>query len=179
MRSHCTKWVTFIFMMSILAACGGGGDGDGAVSGHVPYLVSAPTVTSAESGLDPNSYDVTISLEADGPTGVMFISLWVIDENDSSNFTVLDLTNIPGTKQWTATTNSFLPLPPGQYYIDDIVLEDGDTFTADPLRTGWYFSDPFFSTSKYYVDEREMSGLNFLFYNFGVSGISITRFTLP
>jgi hypothetical protein len=75
--------------------------------------------------------------------------------------------------------NVYSPLSPGQYYVDEIVLDDGDPFTADPLRTGWYFSEPFFSTSKYYVDEREMSGFNLLFYNFGLSGISITRFTLP
>ena len=146
MRFHCTKWLTFIFMVSIIAACGGGGDGDGAVSGHVPYLVSAPDVTYATSGIDSTKYDVTVTLEADGPTGVMFVSLWIIDENNSSNFTFLDLTNTPGTKHWTATTDTLLPLPSGQYYVDDIVLDDGDPFTADPLRTGWYISDPFFST---------------------------------
>ncbi len=132
-------------VLLIVGGCGDSSDSDeaplGGVSDHVPYLVGAPTVTFVPNGTD---YDVTVTLEADGPTGVMDVSLWIFDVT-LANSASLDLTNTPGTKFWTATTNPLIPLPPGEYYVDDIVLNDGDPFTADPLRTGWYISDPLFS----------------------------------
>ena len=166
-----------------LAGCGGDddpeGDGD-AVSGYVPYLLSAPTVSFSANATTPTSYDVTVTVEANGPTGVAFASLWIIDVNNSGNFAFLDLINTGGTT-WTATTMALLPLAPGQYYIDDIILEDADVFADPVVRTGWYTEDFFFSSNNYFVDERELvtATLEIPFYNFGVSGIGVTRFTLP
>jgi hypothetical protein len=172
------------FLMLILAGCGGGGGGGTGgtgsnVSGQVPYLVSGPSITFSSNPTVTTNYDVTVTIEADGPTGVMFADLWIFHETDTSNFTHLDLVNTPGTKRWTGTTNAFLPIVPGQYYIDSIVLDDGDPFTADPLRTGWYFIMPSLSTSAYYVDERILSGVTFLYYGSGLSTRPVGRFTLP
>jgi len=170
-------------LILILAGCGGGGGGkdggDSAVSGQVPYLVNGPSITFSTHPTITANYNVTVTIEADGPTGVMFAGLWILHETDPSNFTYLDLSNIPGTKRWTGTTNTYLPLVPGQYYIDDITLDDGDVFTADPLRTGWYFIMPYLSTSVYYVDERITSGLTMPFYGFGLTSRPVGRFTLP
>jgi hypothetical protein len=170
-------------LLLILAGCGGGGGGEngtgGAVSGKVPYLVSGPSFTIRSSPTSTGNYDVTVTIEADGPNGVMFAGLWILHETDGGNFTHLDLVKTPGTKRWTGTTNTYVPLVPGQYYIDDIVLDDGDPFTADPLGTGWYFTMPGLSTSVYYVDERITSSVSFLYYGGGLSSRSIGRFTLP
>jgi hypothetical protein len=109
----------------------------------------------------------------------MFAGLWLLHETDGSNFTHLDLVNTPGTKRWTGTTNAFQPLVPGNYYVDDVVLDDGDPFTADPLGTGWYFVMPRLSTSVYYVDERITTFVDFLYYGGGLSSRPIGRITLP
>jgi hypothetical protein len=179
-------WVLAL-AFAVTFGCGGGGGsnsgGGSAVSGRVPYLLSSPTITYATSAWDNTKYDVTVTLQADGPTGVAFIGLWILDQSNDSDFDHLDLVNVPGTKQWKATSDAFLPLPSGTYYIDSIVLDDGDPFSVDPLRTGWYVVMPPLSTSNYFVDERELSGpfasRTITFYNYGVSAISITTFTLP
>jgi hypothetical protein len=90
---------------------------------------------------------------------VQFVSAWILDDTNT-NVTSLDLVNIPGTRLWRAATKTYLPMPAGQYRIDDIVLEDGDPFTADPLRTSWCVMMDIVSTSMYYVDERETLGTN-------------------
>jgi hypothetical protein len=41
---------------------------------------------------------------------------------------------------------------------------DGDPFTADPLRTGWYFIMPPLCTSVSCVDERMLSGITLPYY---------------
>mgnify|MGYP001596820177 FL=1 len=142
MNSGKVKWIVMVLSLALLASCGGGGGGTGgsgsAISGKVPYLISGPTVSFSSHPTFTTQYNVTVTLEADGPTGVAFADLWIFHETDGSNFTHLDLINAPGTKRWTGTTLTLLPLVPGQYYIDDIILDDGDPFTADPLRTGWY-----------------------------------------
>ena len=171
-------------LMLVLAGCGGGGGGGtngpgGNISGQVPYLVNGPSVTFSTHPTVTTSYDVTVTIEADGPTGVMFAGLWILHETDGSNSTHLDLVKTPGTKRWTGTTNAFLPLVPGPYHIDNIVLDDGDPFTADPLRTGWYFIMPPLSTSVYYVDERITSGVSFPYYGGGLSSRLVGRFVLP
>lgn len=167
-------------ILLLVFGCGGGEQkGDAVPSGYVPYLVSAPTVTYVRSSWDTTKYDVIVTLQADGPTGVMFASLWIIDVAGEMNFASLELTNIPSTKTWTATTNYYVPLPPGDYYLDDIELHDGDIFTADPLRTGWYFFNSLFFNSFYSLDESETSGGTFPFLKFGVSNIGVVRFTLP
>lgn len=132
-------------------------------------------MTYKQSSWDPNYYDVTVTLYADGPTGVKVVQLWI----NGDNAMPLDLINIPGTKKWQGTTNYYTPLPPGQYYIDQILLYDNDPFTQDELRTGWYIMMPNVSTSKYFVDERITKGVSFLFYNYGLTDFNITSFALP
>lgn len=175
------KWFSAVLVLAVAAGCGGGGSGgtaNGAISGHVPYLLSSPTVTYSLSTLSTttNYYDVTVTLQADGPTEVQNVDLWIMDSNDNSNFDHLDLANVSGTKKWTATTLALVPLPSGQYYLDSILLDDGGTTT---LRQGWYTYMSLLSTNTYCADERETAGTNMLFYNFGVTGIHVTRFTLP
>lgn len=174
-----------ILALALLAAvgCGGGGGGDtgggqaSVVSGKVPYLLSAPSLTFAVNAFSSAEYDVTVTVEADGPTGVAFADVWICDDADT-NCEPIDLANIPGTKRWRGSTNAFLPVPAGRYRVDSIMLHDGDPFTANPLRTGWYIYDDFFSTSVYFVDEREVSDVEFLYYNWGLSSIPITRVTV-
>ena len=177
------RWKTLAVIILLLAGCGGGGgnneSGSGsAVSGKVPYLLSKPTVTYAVNALDNTKYDVTVTVEADGPTGVAFADVWIFDDTGAS-FDHIDLINIVATKLWKGTTNTLVPLPPGSYRVDNITLHDGDPLSTDPLRSGWYIYNDIFSTSVYFVDERELSGLSFLYYNWGLSDISIARFTLP
>jgi len=160
------KWLVPVSMAFLLVSCGGGGGGGGnggpgnGISGKVPYLVSGPAVTFAVSAWNPAMYDVTVTLEADGPTGVMFAQVLITHETPTGDFAFLDLVNIPGTKRWTGTTIAQVPLSAGSYRVDDIHLDDGDVFTADPLGTGWYFVMPVFSTSMYYVDERIETNAN-------------------
>lgn len=172
-------------LLLILAGCGGGGGGGGdgtggVVSGKVPYLVSGPSMTFATNPSQPTKYDVTVTLEADGPTGVYSALVWITDENDWTNSTPLDLVNTPGTKRWAGSTYTYLPLDPGQYYIEEIMLHDGDPIAADPLGTGWYFMMSPLSTSMYYVDERITSNTPaFLYYGGGLTLRPVVRFTLP
>lgn len=182
MRSLTLMILTLVLFSA--AACGGGGGGGdngggpgSAVSGYVPYLLSAPSLTFAVNASNTAKYDITVTVEADGPTGVQFADVWICDDTDA-NCEPIDLLNIPGTKRWRGTTNSFLPVPSGNYRVDDIMLHDGDPFTADPLRTGWYIYNDFLSTSVYFVDEREVSDVNILYYNWGLSAIPITRVTI-
>lgn len=166
-----------------IVGCGGGGGSDGsgpggAVSGRVPYLLSKPIATFASSTWDNTHYDVTVTVEADGPTGVQFADVFLRDDT-GTNFAFIDLDHITGTKQWRGATNTFVPLPAGNYRVEEIMLHDGDPLNADPRRTGWYIYDEFFSTSVYFVDERELSGVNILYFNWGLSAIPVTRVTLP
>jgi len=90
-------------LILILAGCGGGGGGGtggpgGVVSGQVPYLVNGPSFTFASNPTFTTKYDVTVTIDADGPTGVMFAGLWIFHETDASNFTHLDLIQTPGTQ---------------------------------------------------------------------------------
>jgi hypothetical protein len=125
-------------------------------------------------------YDVTVTLEADGPTGVYAAYVWLFDETDDSDTQPIDLFNTPGTKRWTGSTYSYLPVSPGQFSIDEIVLEDGDWQAADPIGSGWYFVMPVFSTSMYYVDERITSNTPaFLYYGGGLTSKPVTKFMLP
>lgn len=179
-----TKLTILALVLLALAGCGGGdgGDTDGntgsVVSGHVPYLISAPSITFAVNSFDTAKYDVTVTVEADGPTGVQFADVWICDDA-GANCEPIDLTNISGTKLWRGSTNVWVPVPAGTYHADEIMLYDGDPFTADPLRTGWYIYNDLFSTSVYFVDEREVSDAGgFLYYNWGLSAIPVTRVTV-
>ncbi|MHB8846336.1 MAG: hypothetical protein ACYC7L_16500 [Nitrospirota bacterium] len=125
-------------------------------------------------------YEVTVTLEADGPTGVFAAEVFINDETGSGDFTFIDLVNKPGTKRWTGSTNTYVPLSPGQYVVEDITLDDGDWLTADPLGTGWYIADSVFSSSMYYVDERITSSAPAIeYYGGGLTSKPVTRFTLP
>lgn len=182
MNSGRVKRMVMALSLALLASCGGGGGGTGgggAISGKVPYLISGPTVSFSSHPTFTTQYNVTVTLEADGPTGVAFADLWILSETGGLNDTHLDLSKTPGTKRWTGTTLNVLPLDPGKYYIDSIVLDDGDPFTADPLGTGWYFIMPPLSTSVYYVDERITSDTTFLYYGGGLTSKPVTKFTLP
>jgi len=185
MNTGRMKWMVMALSLATLASCGGGGGGGGgtggggAISGKVPYLVSGPSVTFAVSVNDPTRYAVTVTLEADGPTGVFAAEVFINDETGNGDFAFIDLINKPGTKLWTGSTNTYVPLSPGQYVIEEIILDDGDWQTADPLGTGWYIVVPPLSASMYYVDERIMSGLTFLYYGSGLSSRPIGKFTLP
>lgn len=173
----------FSVLLSILflSACGGDDSSQlsvSAVSHYVPYLSAAPSVSYVPNEFDPNYYDVTVTLQADGPTGVAFVDLWIQSTSENGDFDHLDLMNIPGTNTWTAT--SLVPLAADNYYIDSITLDDGDLFTDSVVRTGWYIVNPL-GGATYMVDEREVnsSSMEFLFYNSGQSNIGITRFSLP
>ena len=177
------KWLVPVFLVLLFASCGGGGGGGGAgggggISGKVPYLVSGPSVSFRNSPTVTGKYDVTVTLEADGPTGVFFADVWITDENDWFNAQNIELVHTTG-KIWTGTTNAFMPLDPGNYYIDDFMLGDGDFITADPLRTGWYIVEPMFSSTMYYVDERIIAGGNIQYYGSGLTSKPVPRFTLP
>ena len=182
MRS--TRLLALALACAVAAGCGGGGgsSGGGAVSGRVPYLLSAPTVTFLKTGLTPTSYDITVTLEADGPTGVAFADVY-LEDTTNTTFAFIDLKNIVGTKRWRGSTNTFMLLPAGNYIVREVMLHDEDPLSQNPIRTGWYIQDVFFSTSTYFVDERQVSypggSISIDFYNWGVSAIPISRFTLP
>ena len=166
----------------LLSACGGGGGGGGdggdAESMLAPYLISSPQVSFVTNATVPSEYDVTVTVEANGPIGIFSASAWLIDVNDLSNASFLDLTP-SGVNTWTGTTNPFLSLAAGTYKVENIILHDADPFGAS-FRTGWYFEMSVFSNSHYYVDQRDVySSPNFNMIALGVSSIPITRFTMP
>ena len=174
-------------MMLVLSiqACGGGGGGGGNGGGSentsAPHLLKSPQITYAPNGMW-GDYDITVTLDADGPNGVTYVSLWLFDVNDSGNFTTLDLVNVGGTK-WTATTNPYLPMKAGTYRVDSINLSDGADsipgFGAN-LLTGWYYVSEVLSGSHYVVDQRDIySNPNFNMIHFGVSSIPIAKVTIP
>ena len=185
MNTGRMKWMVMALSLATLASCGGGGGGGGTgggsgISGKVPYLVSGPSVSFRSHPTYTTQYEVTVTLEADGPTGVFAAEVFINDETGNGDFAFIDLINKPGTKLWTGSTNTYVPLSPGQYLIEEVTLDDGDWLTADPLGTGWYFVMPVLSTSLYYVDERITSNAPaFLYYGGGLTSKPVTKFTLP
>lgn len=184
MNTDRMKWIVMVMALSLalLASCGGEGGGTGGsgsvISGKVPYLVSGPSVSFRSHPTFTTQYNVTVTLEADGPTRVYSALVWITDENDWTNATPLDLVNTTG-KLWTGTTEVWSLLTPGKYHIDEIMLDDGDWQTASQLGTGWYFIMPPLSTSVYYVDERITSNTTVLYYGGGLTSRPVSRFTLP
>ena len=180
------KLLVVPLLLVLIAGCGGGGGGSNgggnAISGHVPYLISAPSVSYKLSTIvTPSYYDVTVTLQANGPTGVYNVSLIMYDVTNSSNFDFPTMINISGTT-WRGSTLPLVPLPSGQYQIDSITLNDADILSATHWRSGWYIIEPMISNDFYFVDEREITtvpSMSFLFYNYGLSGFPVTRFTLP
>lgn len=172
-----TRSVVLLFIAS-LSACGGGGGGGGAESQEAPYLVASPRIDFDPNMADPGSYDVTVEVDANGPGGIFSASVWLIDINDFSNSHFLDLTASAGIT-WTGTTNVLLPVPAGTYIVSDILLYDADPFGTN-FRSGWYFEMELYSTTHYFVDQRNVyNNPNFDQLAVGVSSRSITQFTLP
>lgn len=166
----------------LLSACGGGGGGGGGDTESLlaPYLISSPQVSFAQNATVPSEWDVTVTIQADGPDGIFSATVLLIDEIGTDT-SVLYLTPIPGGNSWTGTTNTLIPVAAGTYKVGDIILNDADPsgFGAS-YRTGWYFEMPIFSTTHYYVDQRDVySSPGFTLIANGVSSIPITRITLP
>lgn len=178
---NCFRRIALLLVIPfLLSACGGGGSGGGnADTLQAPYLISSPRVSSTPNGFDSSKHDVTVTLEADGPSGIFSVSVWLIDVNDSGNIYHLDL--FPGgVSTWTATTDTFLPLKAGTYKVESIELYDADPFLETSYLFGWYFEMPLLSSSHYYVDQRDIfSSPAFNIIASGLSSIPIKNFTLP
>jgi len=184
------SFLVVFFLTLIIQACGGGGGGNGGLgisglpSGSVPYLLGPVQVTWEANTDIGTGYDVTVSLQADGPAGVMFASLWIYENGGSGDFRSLDLINTGGNT-WQATTSSFLPMSSGNYHIDSIMLEDQDTFASPPVMvgSGWYFINEAISSARFTLDERIIDYADitppWIHYELGLSNIDITTFTLP
>lgn len=149
-------------------------------SANFPYLLSGPRVTFVQNVYQADNYDVTVEVDVAGPAPIYSVNLWVYSKDDAGVFDSLDLQPIGGTT-WSATTNIWLPKPPGNYYIDSIMIEDGDPFVDDLVRSGWYWINGMLSSSHYSIDQRltNWSTVELLELNTGVSNIPITNFTLP
>lgn len=182
MKNRNIIYVVVFGLYLALSGCGSDGGSTPAIGGistDFPYLKAVPQVTYIQNVVDTSKYDVTVTLEADGPDGVFSVDLWLKDKNNVSNFAYMDLYYVGGTT-WTATTYSLSPLPAGNYYIDSISIEDGDSFAGGIVKLGWYFTS-ILSGANYEIDQRETnwSSLELINYNFGVSNIPIVNFTLP
>ena len=177
----CQRTAFIIILALQLFACGGGSDGSslGNVSTNYPYLTATPQISYVRNIYDQTKYDVTVTVQATGPTGVFSISLWILSSTNQSVFEALDLQHVGGNT-WTATTNVYLPLASGNYYLDSIILEDGDPFNGGQVRSSWYETG-LFSSNNYGIDQRltDWSNVNILQYNIGVSNIPVVNFNLP
>lgn len=166
-----------------LTGCSGADSvpGVGGVSTNYPYLTSTPVVTFIQNVNILTSYDVTVTLEATGPDPIFSVGLWLYDKNNFSNFAYMDLVYMGGTT-WGATTNTWIPLSAGDYYIESIMIEDGDPFANGIVKSGWYTTG-IFSSTHYDIDQRETNwdplNLAILNLNVGVSNIPVVNFTLP
>lgn len=184
MRSN--RLLVLVLACAVTIGCGGGeganSGGDNAVSGKVPYLISGPSISFRSSPTIIGRYDVTVTIEADGPTGIKIAYVWLVDETDDSDTQPIDLYNVTGTRRWTGTTDGLLPVASGIFSLEHIILEDGEYPADDPIATGWYFVQPLFSTSMYTVTEKittyDPATVN-LFYGGGLTSWPVTRFTLP
>lgn len=174
-------YTVFITMFLLLNACSGGntpGNPSGNVSTNYPHLLSTPVVSFTPNGAN---YDVTVTLEADGPIGVYSVDLWIMSENSVA---FLDLVNINGTT-WSATTSVSSPLPAGNYYIESISIHDTDVFLDGTDGSSWYFTEPTLSISHYSFEQDHIAtiwdplSVEILDINFGVSDLAIVNFTLP
>lgn len=169
-----------ILLLLASVSCGGGGGSSDNVSKNYPYLKSAPVVTYSQSTWDTTKHDVTVTVEADGPDGVFAIGLWIFSKDDDTIFDSLDLSYIGGTT-WIISTNPYLPLPPGNYYIDSIMLEDADKFSNTVVKSSWYLGDPLLGGNNYTVDQRvtDWSTVTISDVNIATSDIKVVNFTLP
>ena len=189
MKYRIVSVVVLVISIFVLPSCGGGGGGNGGSSsglpsGSVPYLLGPVQVTSVANTDIGAGYDVTVTLQADGPKGVMFVSLWIMEDGGGGDFRALDLVNTGGNT-WEASTNTFLPLSSGNFYIEDIILEDEDVFASPPVivGSGWYIVNSALSSTRYFIDERIIDYADitppWIHYEAGVGNINITTFSLP
>lgn len=176
-------YYTILGLYLTLVGCSGGDSppDQGQVSTNFPYLMATPQVSFVQNVTDTAKYDVTVTLDATGPTPIYAVGLWIQPKDNSSNFEHLELQYNGGTT-WSASTMSLLPLPAGDYYIDSIMIEDADPLSKVIVKSGWYVADVF-STSNYGIDQRETNWdptqLEILDFNAGISNIPIVNFTLP
>mgnify|MGYP001119924874 CR=1 FL=1 len=180
--------ISYLVFMVALLSCKSDGTSSSptnndATSTRYPYMASAPRVTSIPNIYDQTRHDMTVELEATGPDPIFGISLWVHSKSDPSTFAHMELHPIGGNT-WSATTNVYLPLPAGDYYIDDVMIEDADPFATGPLKSGWYMVNPLISSTHYTIDQRltdndpQSSSFGTLEHNFGVSSIPVFNFSL-
>lgn len=178
------RFLALLLALGILTACSSGSSGLpgslGSESTDYPHLLSKPQVDFSQNLYTSGEYDVTVTLEASGPAGVYSATLWIMSEDDNE-FQFLDLQFIGGNT-WTATTNEFISMPPGNYYIESIILEDADPFANGLVRSSWYTS-LFYSDSRYVVDQRltdyDLQNFSIVEYNLATSNTTIAKFTLP
>lgn len=155
------------------------GSGD-AVGGESPYLLSPPRVAFTPSALDPSRYDVTITLEAAGPRPIYDVALWVFSAEDVSVFASLKLQPVGGNS-WSVTSDPSTPLAAGNYYIDDILIEDGDHASAGLVGSGSYRINDFFSTAYYVSDQRQTDWSTGAIprQHIGITKIPLVHFAMP
>lgn len=178
---------TMIFYLTAAVTLVGCNNGDtsssDATSTNFPYLLSEPKISLYPSNYTPNFYDVTVELDATGPDPLYSIGLWIRSKTNSSIFTYLELQPIGGDT-WSATTNTYLPMPKGEYYIDSITIEDGDIFGTGLVKSAWYFINPLISYNHYTIDQRltdydpNSPGFAILKENVGASNITIVNFAI-
>lgn len=186
-RSEFFRLFLFSLAFTALTGCGGGdsdgeptgGTATGSVSTDYPYLMGPLRVSYVPSLWTDGSYEVTVEADVAGPTPIYSVSLWIFSKTDDTIFDNLDLQNISGSTTWSATTLSLLPLPAGEYYIDSIMIRDGDPFADGAYRSGWYMLNPLLSQSRYTVDQRLTDPTSILEHNLAVSDIPVATFTLP
>ena len=183
------KQLLFISVLTLqlfLTACSSGSSGSSTGSGvntNYPHLTSAPQISFSQNVNDPTEYDVTVTLSADGPDGVQLVDLWIFSKDDDTIFEHLDLQFIGGTT-WVATTNPFLSLPAGNYYIDSMMVQDADPFDDVVVKSSWY-NTGLLSGTHYDADQRITDwdplspDFGIIDFTFLVSNIAIVNFTLP
>lgn len=93
-------------------------------------------------------------LDAAGPSSIYSVSLWIYSKDDSNAFTSLDSQHAGGNT-WSAMTYAYVPLPPGNYYLDSIMIEDGDSFAGRQVRSGWYMVNSMLSSTRVSVVSAE------------------------
>lgn len=161
---------------ALAAASFGAGNAAGLDS---PSLLTSPQVDFTPSALDPSRYDVTITLEATGPNPIYHIGLWVFSEEDVSVFASLKLHPVGGNT-WSVTTDPNTPLAPGKYYIDEILIEDGDHSSAGLVGSGAYKINDLFTSTHYVTDQRQTDWATGAIprQHIGITQLPIVHFTL-
>ena len=175
--------LTLLMTVSLLVGCSSGSGVTDPVDNEgtdYPNLTSKPQISYSQNVNTLTAYDVTVTLEADGPTGVSFVelSIYSIDEE---KYVHIDLQSIGGTT-WAATTDTTQPLPAGNYLIDLIRLEDADVLDEGLVNSSLYFAF-FLNDSHYTVDQRLTNYAPMpsviVESNLVGSNSEVTRFTLP